>query len=172
MTSNRPFRSALVGDHRFVSRFMSNDWELVGPDGVVARMRRVPSTHTSLVWLPDGRKLELEPAGWGTVLATGDPEKAKIERQSWWGRRWEITGATFGYELTSDPLPRRWTLRIGGHPVGRLAGTAWSYNRLEVHTDVAVPVHAVILSWHVLARPWEAAAAPRVLKPMAVPKAP
>jgi hypothetical protein len=170
VTSKRQFRSALVGEHQFVSRFLSNDWELVGPDGVVARMRRVPSKHTSLVWLPDGRKLELKPDGWGTVVAVGDSEKAKIERQSWWGRRWEVTGTTFGYELTSDPTPRRWTLRIGGHPVGHLAGTFLTYNRVDVHTDVAVPVHALILSWHVIARPWEAAASARVLRPKPRPK--
>lgn len=170
MTSKRPFRSALVGEHRFVSRIFSNDWELVGDGEVIARLRRIPSTHTSLVWLSDGRRLELEPAGWGTVVATGDSEMARIERQSWWGRRWDVTGTGFGYELISEPLPRRWTLRIGGHPVGHLAGTMWSYNRVDVHTDVAVPIHAVILSWHVIARPWEAAAAPRVLRPMAAPK--
>jgi hypothetical protein len=170
MTSKKPFRSALVGEYRFVSRILSNDWELVGQDGVVARLRRIPSTHTSLVSLSDGRRLDLQPAGWGTVVAIGDAEQARIERQSWWGRRWEVTGVGFGYELTSDPMPRRWTLRIGGHPVGRLAGTIWSYNRIVVQNDVAVPVHAVILAWHVIARPWEAAAAPRVLRPRAVPK--
>jgi len=167
MTASRPFRSALVGEHRFVSRMFSNDWQLVGPDGVVARLRRIPSTHTSLATLGDGTRLEIEPAGWGTVVATGDAQKARIERRSWWGRRWEVTGIGFGYELTSDPLPRHWSLRIGGHPVGRLAGTIWSYNRLIVNTDVAVPVHAVILAWHVIARPWEAAAAPRSLRPLA-----
>ena len=170
MTVNRAFRSALVGDHRFESQLFSNDWQLVGPEGVVARLRRIPSTHTSLAALADGRRLEIEPAGWGTVVAHGDAQKARIERQSWWGRRWEVTGVGFGYELTSDPLPRRWSLRIGGHPVGRLAGTVWSYNRLEVHTDVAVPVHALILAWHVIARPWEAAAAPRSLRPISRPE--
>ncbi|HEX9645639.1 MAG TPA: hypothetical protein VGC11_16730, partial [Acidimicrobiia bacterium] len=69
MTSKKPFRSALVGEYRFVSRIFSNDWELVGQDGVVARLRRIPSTHTSLVSLSDGRRLELQPAGWGTVVA-------------------------------------------------------------------------------------------------------
>lgn len=172
MPTKKPFRSALVGEYRFVSGLFSNDWELVGENETIARMRRIASTHTSLVWLADGRRLELEPAGWGTVLAKGDAENARITRQSWWGRRWEVTGTSFGYELTSDPTPRRWTIRVGGHPVGRLAGTLWSYNRLDVQTDVAVPVHAVILAWHVIARPWEAAAAPRALRPVARPKQP
>ena len=83
----------------------------------------------------------------------------------WWGRRWEISGSGFGCDLTSDPFPRRWTFRLGGAPIGRLAGTMWSYNRLVVEADVSIPVHAVILAWHVLARPWEQAAAPSSLVP-------
>jgi hypothetical protein len=67
--------------------------------------------------------------------------------------------------LTSDPIPRRWTMRVGGHPVAQIAGTMWSYNKVTVVPVFALPVHAVLLSWHVLARPWEAAATPRVLLP-------
>ncbi len=71
--------------------------------------------------------------------------------------------------MTSDILPRRWTLRVGNEPVGRFAGTPFSYNRLRVHTDVAVPVLPLALAWHVLARPWEAAAAPGSLVPQRLP---
>jgi hypothetical protein len=71
----------------------------------------------------------------------------------------------------SDPLPRRWSLRFGSEPVGRLAGGLLSYNHLAVHTDLAVPVVALALTWHVLARPWEAAAAPGALVPQRAPTA-
>jgi hypothetical protein len=158
-------RPQLIGTHHFHSRLFSNFWILVRDDEVVARIRRIPSIHVSRVTFPDGGKLELVPAGWGAVVAEGDAEEARIDRESWWGRSWRVSGKGFSYDLTSDHLPRRWTLRVGGHPVARLAGTMWSYNRLVVEPDFSLPVHAVLLSWHVLARPWEAAAAPRVLVP-------
>jgi hypothetical protein len=161
-------RPELVGTHRFTSRLFSNDWILTKEGGdPVARIHRVPSLHVSRVTFPDGGVLELRPSGWGSVVAEGegDVEAARIDRESWWGRRWRVSGKGFEYELTSDHLPRRWTLRVGGHPVARLAGTVWSYNRVTVVPDFALPVHAVLLCWHVLARPWEAAATPRVLVP-------
>jgi hypothetical protein len=65
----------------------------------------------------------------------------------------------------SDPIPRHWSLRFGTEPVGHLRGAAFSYNHLKVHTDLAVPLVSLALAWHVLARPWEAAAAPGVLRP-------
>ena len=125
-------------------------------------MRRYPSRHTSRGSLADGTKIDLTPDGWGSMELTADGTAiGRIDRRSWWGRRWDITGDGFACNLTSDPMPRRWTFRIGGEPIGNLAGTMWSYNRLSVHTDVTVPIHALILSWQVLARPWEAAAATR-----------
>jgi hypothetical protein len=168
---SQTLRPELVGTHHFHSRLFSNDWLLVRDDEVVARVRRIPSLHVSRVAFPDGGRLELRPAGWGTVIAEGDAEDARIDRESWWGRLWRVSGKGFSYELTSDHLPRRWTLRVGGHPVARIAGTLWSYNRMTIQPDFAVPVHAVLLSWHVLARPWEAAATPRVLVPQSRPEA-
>ena len=169
VTSHRLFRTTVSGEIRFKSRMFSNVWVMTGTDGVIARMQRIPSTHTSRATLGDGTRLEIKPEGWGTVIAAGDSQKAKIVRGSWWGRRWAVSGTGFSYDLTSDPMPRRWTLRIGGHPVARIAGTLWSYNRMIVQADVAVPIHALILSWHVLARPWEAAAAPGSLRPKRPP---
>jgi hypothetical protein len=158
----------VIGDCRFESRFLSNLWRLVQRDQVIADLRRMPSRHISMLHIPGQPTVELRPTSWGTVVAL-DPdenERGRIERQSWWGRRWEITGSGFACALTSDPLPRRWTLRLGTEPVARLSGTAWSYNRLAVHADLAVPVVSLALAWHVLARPWEAAAAPGALVPV------
>jgi hypothetical protein len=156
----------VVGTCRFRSRLFSNRWSLHRNDTVIAAMRRIPSRHISEVALDDGTLFQIEPCGWGLVIATaGDTELGRINRRSWWGRAWELTTPTFAADLTSDPLPRRWSLRIGTEPVGRLSGTVWSYNRLDVHTDVAVPVAGLTLAWHVLARPWEAASAPVALVP-------
>ncbi len=165
MTTGRLFRTTLTGEIRFRSGLFSNDWTMTADGTTVARLRRIPSRHVSMAVLGDGTRLELRPEGWGTVVADGDNHNARVIRESWWGRRWSVVGLGFAYELTSDPLPRRWTLRVGGHPVARIAGTWWSYNRITVQADVGVPIHALILSWHVLARPWEAAAAPRSLRP-------
>jgi len=156
----------VVGDSRFESALLSNQWQLRQGKVVLADLQRVPSRHLSLLRLADGTGLELRPKGWGTVVAMhGDTEVGRVVRRSWLGRRWQLTGPGFACDLTSDPLPRRWSLRLGTEPIGRLAGAPFSYNRLAVHTDLAVPVVALALAWHVLARPWEAAAAPGALVP-------
>jgi hypothetical protein len=160
----------IPGESRFLSFPFSNEWVLAQGDRSVATLRRFPRRHTSTVRLGDGRTFELEPQGWGTVVALeGDTERGRITRRSWWGRAWDLTSVSFGYGLTSDLVPRRWTLRVGNEPVGRFAGTPFSYNRLRVTTDVAVPVLPLALAWHVLARPWEAAAAPGSLVPQRLP---
>ncbi len=169
MEPRRPL-PMLSGECRFLSYPLSNEWVLAQGDEQVAFLRRFPRRHTSTLTLADGRTFELEPRGWGTVVALeAEVERGRITRRSWWGRAWDLTSATFGYGLTSDVMPRRWTLRVGNEPVGRLAGTLLSYNRLRVHTDVAVPVLPLALAWHVLARPWEAAAAPGSLVPQQLP---
>jgi len=166
MTSARWIPPQVLGHSRFDSAVFSNRWRLVHAGDVMAELRRDPSRHTTAATLADGTELEATPNGWGTIEMTADGVPlARIDRRSWWGRRWEISGTGFGCDLTSDPLPRRWTFRLGTEPIGRLAGTIWSYNRLTVDTDVSVPVHALVLAWHVLARPWEQAAAPRSMVP-------
>ena len=161
---------AVVGDCRFESALLSNRWRLLQDRKVLAELQRIPSRHVSLLRMAGGTLLELRPSGWGTVVAMhGETEVGRVVRRSWWGRRWQLSGPGFACDLTSDPLPRRWSLRFGSEPVGRLAGAALSYNRLRVHTDLAVPVVSLALAWHVLARPWEAAAAPGALVPAPSP---
>lgn len=170
MSTSRWIPPAATGQVRFESGFLSNRWRVVRDGVVVAEMRRDPSRHVTSGVFVGGTPFLLEPDGWGTVRMTADGIPiADIERKSWWGRRWEIGGTGFACELTSDPAPRRWSFRIGGQPIGRLAGTLWSYNRMQVHADVSIPIHAMILAWHVLARPWEQAAAPRTLIPERTP---
>ncbi|MCB2224786.1 MAG: hypothetical protein KQH83_11520 [Actinobacteria bacterium] len=157
---------AVSGEARFTSTPFSNRWELWSEGERLATLTRHPRHHTSEAVLADGTALLLRPEGWGAVAALSDgKETARVTRRSWWGRRWEITSPLFGYDLTSDPLPRRWTIRVGDVPIARLAGGMLSYNRLAVHADLAVQVPALVLAWHVLARPWEAAAAPGSLVP-------
>jgi len=165
-----PRSPTVVGSCRFESQLMSNRWRLLQDRKVLAELQRVPSRHVSLLRLADGTSVELRPAGWGTVVALqGEAELGRVVRRSWWGRRWQLSGPGFACDLTSDPRPRRWSLRFGTEPIGRLSGAALSYNRLTVHTHLAVPVVALALAWHVLARPWEAAAAPGALVPGRAP---
>jgi hypothetical protein len=165
--------NVVSGEIRFVSRPFSNRWWLMAGDQDVAELRRIPRDHVSEVELTDGTRYRLEPEGWGTVVAVENgAERGRIIRRSWWGRAWDLISPTFGYALTSDLLPRRWSLRVGNEPVGRLEGTLFSYNRLRVHADVGVPVLPLVMSWHVLARPWEAAAAPGSLVARPAPEQP
>ena len=166
MSTRRWIPPVVVGESRFDSSLFSNRWTLSRSNELIAELQRDPSRHTSHGIFADRTRFDLIPDGWGTIeLIAAETTLGRIDRQSWWGRRWAISGVGFACDLTSDPRPRRWTFRIGGEPIGRLAGTAWSYNRLVVHTDVSIPVHAIVLAWHVLARPWEQAAAPRSLVP-------
>jgi len=156
----------VYGTCRFESALMSNRWRLLKGKEVLAELQRVPSRHISILTLPGQPPIELAPHGWGTVVARqGGRELGRVVRQTWWGRRWALSGPGFACELTSDPVPRRWSLRFGAEPVARLSGGLFSYNRLKVNTHVAVPIASLALAWHVLARPWEAAAAPGALVP-------
>lgn len=151
----------VIGEAEFASRVFSNQWQVIVHDEVQATLRRDASRHVSTGRLDDGSVIELVPEGWGTVVAmVAGEERGRIVRTSWWGRSWDIVADGFACELRSDPLPRRWSIRVGSEPVGRMAGGALSYNHLDVHTDIGVPIVGLILAWHVLARPWEQAAAP------------
>ena len=151
----------VLGQARFTSQMFSNRWNLHAHDELIATMVRDSSRHMSRVTFADGIVMDITPSGWGTVVATvDDDEWGRIERTSWWGRSWEITARGFAATLTSDPLPRRWSIRIGSEPIGRLSGGRLSYNRLDITSDISTPATVLILAWHILARPWEQAAAP------------
>ena len=166
MSIKRWIPPVVLGDSRFESGLFSNRWTLLRDSEPLAEMHRDPSRLVTNGSFSNGTAFHLTPDGWGTVvMEVDDIVLARIDRRSWWGRRWEISGTGFACDLTSDRMPRRWRFRIGGQPIGRLAGSRLSYNRLDVHTDIATPVHALVLAWQVLARPWEQAAAPRTLVP-------
>ncbi len=163
----RSYRApAVLGHCRFESRIFSNRWRLLQGEMVLAELTRFPTRHISVMSLPDGSEQELRPDGWGTVVARQNgTELGRITRASWWGRTWEVATPGFACALTCDPRPRHWSLRFGSEPFASLNGTLFSYNRLQVDTAVAVPISALALVWHVLARSWELAAAPGQLIP-------
>lgn len=164
---NRHRAPVVVGEAELRSPLFSNHWQLVQSGNVMAELHRLGRIYVTTADLADGGRLLMEPAGQGTVKAVDDAgaEVARIVRRSWIGRRWEITGLGYNYGLRSDPRPRRWHLEIANAPVTEFHGSVMSYNHVAIRSSLAVPVPAILLTWHVVARPWEAAAEPRGLIP-------
>lgn len=110
----------------------------------------------------------LDPHGTGVVRALDDDgnEFARVVRRSWFGRRWDLVSQHWNFELASHPRPRAWAIEIGGAPAAEIRGSLVSYNAVDVNAMIGVPLAAVLLSWHVIARPWEAVAEPSGLRPV------
>ena len=160
------------GDIELESPWLSSEWRMVQREQELAWIRRHGRLYVSDVQLADGTRWLLEPAGSGVVRAVESPgtEIARVERRSWIGRRWDLASQLFAYELISDPRPRRWFISVGGAPVAQISGSLVSYNTVAVTTSIGIPLVAVLLAWHVIARPWEAAAEPRGLVPSRTPR--
>lgn len=159
--------SLIRGEATLTSPWFSNYWRLDDQGIELARLRRFPRLHLSAVQLVDGTEWTIEPEGFAVVRAidTHGDEVARITRRSWWGRRWDITGTGFAYELISHPVPRRWIVAVGGSQVAEIKGSLASYNTVTIDAPLSIPTVAAVLAWHVIARPWEQAAAPRGLVP-------
>lgn len=166
-TMNRPRMPTITGEASLASPLFSSRWQLVQNGQVIAELRRLGRIYVTTADLGAAGRLIMEPVGHGTVRAVDerDEEVARIVRTSWLGRRFDITGLGYGYELVSDPRPRRWHIEIGHAPVTEITGSLVSYNNVKVMSSLAMPVPAILLAWHVVARPWEAAAEPRGLIP-------
>ena len=155
-------RHLISGNARFVSPIFSRQWTLIedGHELVTATrsvFRRTSRIHGS----EDTPDWTIEPAGWGTlVLRQEGRELARAERQDALGRHWLLTSPDFSYELTAKSmLLRRWTIGQAGTPTTQLQGAMLNFNRLNIDTMLPVPLAAVLLSWHMIVRAWEAAAA-------------
>lgn len=170
MAKSQP-QTLIRGEAQLVSPWFSNQWSLFNHGIEIARLRRFPRLHVSAVQLRDGTEWTLEPDGYAVVKALEGEgnEVGRITRRSWWGRSWDITGTGFAYELISNPKPRRWEIGVGGSPLATIQGSLVSYNSVTVDAPLSLPTVAAVLAWHVIARPWEAAAAPRGLIPQQRP---
>jgi len=169
--NRRAHELSISGSAELRSATFSPVWQLFDAQGNrLCELRRHPRMHITTVRFADGAAWVLRPDGWGIVRAvdTHDRELGRITRRSWWGRRWDISSPQWAYALVSDPFPRRWHLVIGGVPIAAITGSALSYNRVHIEAPLSVPATAILLAWHVIARPWEAAAAPRGLVPAPV----
>ena len=167
MAVGRRQTRSLLGTAELTSPAFSNTWIVSQGGTPIARIRRHPRVFISTVRLDDGTRWVLEPAGRGVVRAVEDgAEIAKITRRSWVGRRFDIEGIGFAYGLISLPMPRSWIIAVGGSQVASISGSLVSYNRVRFEGLLSVPLVAVLLSWQVIARPWEAAAEPGRLLPL------
>jgi hypothetical protein len=148
------------GSGEMRSAFLSRDWELRKDGGLIAVGRRQVWRRTSEIELSDGRHWLIRPAGWGTVeLTERDDVLARGERLNWIGRAWDLSGESFAYELRAQSMAlRKWTIELGGGPVAHLNGGVASFNRLRIEANLPVPLEAIMLSWHIIVRAWEAAA--------------
>jgi hypothetical protein len=167
-----PNRQMVYGELQLRSPWFSNRWRLVQADKELARITRLGRIYVSTVEMPDGTRWLQQPCGTGVVQAVDEAgnEFARITRRSWIGRRWDVTSPFFGYELVSDPRPRRWHIQVGGASAATMTGSPVSYNHVDVAASIGVPLAAVLLGWHVVARPWEAATEPRGLIPVRRPR--
>ncbi len=158
----------VVGEAQLRSPLFSNRWRLIQNDNVTCELHRLGKIYTTTANLGGAGRLVMEPAGQGTVHAVDEEGKeiARIVRRSWLGRRWEISGLGYTYELVSDPRPRRWHIEVANAPVAHIEGSMFSYNRVNINSALAVPVPAILLAWHVVTRPWEAVAEPSGLRPL------
>lgn len=155
----------VYGTAQLVSPLMSSRWQLIAGDETVAELQRSGRLHISRIRVPNGEEAVLTPHEQSVVVAldSDGTELARITRRSWLGRRWDIESKRWAYELISHPRPRRWHVTVGGTPVAQIEGSLFSYNRVNVDAALGIPILAVALGWHVIARPWEAAAAPTTL---------
>jgi hypothetical protein len=150
----------VVGEAELTSGLFSNEWQLLQRGEVLAKAVRRPRNNYTLVTLADGTRWTLQPDGWGVVRAVEDNVPfARATRDSFWGNRWEVAGLGFSYLLQHDGrIPRRWELAVGREPAAWLRGSVINYNRVRIDAPISIPTAAALLSWHVIARPWEAVA--------------
>ena len=100
------------------------------------------------------------PDGWGRIrLVADDSIIATADRLDFFGRRWELHGNRFSYQLESESMVRRhWTIGPIGSPFATLRGGLLSFNTMTLDSGLAIPLEAVVLAWQAIVRPWEAAA--------------
>jgi hypothetical protein len=164
-------REMVYGKAQMRSPWFSNRWRFM-VDGVeICRVHRLGTAYTSIVSFDSGAKWVLDPHGNGVVRALDNDgnEFGRVVRRSWIGRRWDLLSKSWNYELISHPRPRAWAIGVGGAPLAEIRGSLVSYNRVDVNAMIGVPLGAVLLSWHVIARPWEAVSEPSGLVPVPQP---
>lgn len=143
------------------SPLFSRVWSFIDPSGPLGRATRSVTGRTSEIVLTDGTRWLIKPSGWGhLVLTERDRQIGEASREGVSGRRWQVSGQSFSYELGVDSmLRRRWQLGPTGSPIATLHGGIVSFNTMRIETGLPVPLEAIVLAWHPIVRAWEAASA-------------
>ena len=163
---DRSTRQMVYGKVELRSPWFSNRWRVLKDGAEICRLTRFGRIYTSVVRQPDGTRWVLDPHGNGVVRAldADGNEFARVVRRSWFGRRWDLLSPAWNFKLVSHRRPRAWSIDIGGATAVEIRGSLISYNKVDVNAMIGVPLAAVLLGWHVIARPWEAIAEPAGLR--------
>lgn len=151
----------LHGTATFRSPLFSRTWTLTQNGRQLAVAIRHPWKRISEITLEDDTKWIIHPAGWGHIeLRSGDDVLAEASRLVWTGRQWEVSSNRFSFVLRARSLAlRTWSLDIADAPVATFKGGTFTFNRLTVTADTPIPFETVVLTWHIIVRAWETAAA-------------
>ena len=126
-------------------------WRFRSTAGVMARA--IPARRrTARIDLPDGRTWLIMPDGTDTLrLREGENLLLSAERLDPWGRRWELSGNRFCFQLTNrSALKGRWALGPPGAEIAELR--MWTTRTMHLHSQMAVPLEVLVLAWYVIIR--------------------
>lgn len=126
-------------------------WRFQSTTGVLARA--VPARRrTARIDLPDGRTWLILPDGTDALrLWEGENLLLSAERLDPWGRRWELAGTQFCYQLTNrSGFKGRWTMGPPGAETAELR--MWTTRKMHLHTQLTVPLEVLVLAWYVIIR--------------------
>lgn len=108
--------------------------------------------RTARVDLPDGRIWMIVPDGAdGLRIREGEELVLSAVRLDPWGRKWELSGTRFSYELTNrSGFKGRWTMGPPGAETAELR--MWTTRRMHLHSQLPVPLEVLVLAWYVIIR--------------------
>lgn len=87
----------------------------------------------------------------GLRIREGEELVLSAVRLDPWGRKWELSGTRFSYELTNrSGFKGRWTMGPPGAETAELR--MWTTRRMHLHSQLPVPLEVLVLAWYVIIR--------------------
>ncbi len=127
-------------------------WIFRSADGQPAAQAVPARRRTARVDLAGGRRLLILPDGVdGLQVLEDDQPLLGGERLDPWGRRWELSGNRYSYQLVNrSGFKGRWTIGPPGQATTELR--MWTTRRIHVHAHLPVPVEVLAVAWYVIMR--------------------